>query len=103
MKGKRTGDEAEERMACMVETTDGFKIAEKDLELRGPGEFIGTRQSGLPSLKVANLLRDGRILEAARQEAIDFVGNPSSSQEFEAVVAQLRANWQRRYGLAVVA
>jgi ATP-dependent DNA helicase RecG len=103
MKGKRAGDDAEERMACMVETTDGFKIAEKDLELRGPGEFIGTRQSGLPSLKVANLLRDGRILEAARQEAIDFVGNPSSSQEFEAVVAQLKANWQRRYGLAVVA
>jgi ATP-dependent DNA helicase RecG len=102
MKGKKGGEEAEDRMACMVETTDGFKIAEKDLELRGPGEFFGTKQSGLPSLRVANLLRDGRTLEVARQEAIGFVEKPPSHQELEAVVAHLKASWQRRYGLAVV-
>jgi ATP-dependent DNA helicase RecG len=102
MEGKKGGEEAEERMACMMETTDGFKIAEKDLELRGPGEFFGTKQSGLPSLKVANLLRDVRTLEIARQEAIGFVENPPSRRELEAVVAHLKASWQRRYGLAVV-
>ncbi len=103
MKSKRAGEDARERLACMVETTDGFQIAEKDLQIRGPGEFFGTRQAGLPSLKVANLLRDGAILESARQEAIQFVNSPPSRQELETVVVQLKASWQRRYGLAVVA
>ena len=53
----------------MVETNDGFKIAEADLTFRGPGEFLGTRQSGLPDFRVANIVRDSRILEVAREEA----------------------------------
>ena len=57
----------------MTETGDGFQIAEEDLELRGPGEFFGTRQHGLPELKIANLLKDQRLLETARQEAFEFI------------------------------
>jgi ATP-dependent DNA helicase RecG len=63
------GEEAQRRIDAMVATTDGFKIAEADLELRGPGEFFGTRQSGLPEFRVADLLRDGPLLEEARREA----------------------------------
>ena len=57
----------------MTETNDGFVIAEKDLQLRGPGEFLGTRQSGLPDLIISDIVRDAKILEIARNEAIDFV------------------------------
>ena len=57
----------------MTETNDGFVIAEKDLQLRGPGEFLGTRQSGLPDLIISDIVRDAKILELARNEAIDFV------------------------------
>ena len=59
----------------MTETNDGFVIAEKDLQLRGPGEFLGTRQSGLPDLIISDIVRDAKILEIARNEAIDFVNN----------------------------
>ena len=57
----------------MTQTNDGFVIAEKDLQLRGPGEFLGTRQSGLPDLIISDIVRDAKILEIARNEAIDFV------------------------------
>ena len=57
----------------MLDTTDGFKIAEIDLELRGPGDFFGTRQSGLPELQIANLLTDGDILTLARREAFELI------------------------------
>ena len=57
----------------MEQTNDGFVIAEKDLELRGPGEFLGTRQSGLPDMVVADIVKDTKILEMARSEAINFV------------------------------
>ena len=62
----RCSEEGMRRLQVMEETTDGFRIAEADLEIRGPGEFLGTRQAGLPDFRVANLLRDGRILEEAR-------------------------------------
>jgi ATP-dependent DNA helicase RecG len=62
-------DEAHRRLRVMIETNDGFKIAEADLAFRGPGEFLGTRQSGLPDFRVANIVRDSRILEIAREEA----------------------------------
>src|SRR5207253_1610403 len=65
----RLTEEAKRRIDAMVATNDGFKIAEVDLELRGPGEFFGTRQSGLPEFRTADLLRDAAILEEARQEA----------------------------------
>ena len=99
--GKVT-DAARERLRTMIDTTDGFKIAEMDLRLRGPGEFFGTRQSGLPGLRVANLLRDREILEAARAEAAAFVDHPPSPEDLRALVAYIRESWQRRYGLVQV-
>lgn len=65
--------ETMERLGIMTQTNDGFVIAEKDLQLRGPGEFLGTRQSGLPDLIISDIVRDAKILELARNEAIDFV------------------------------
>jgi ATP-dependent DNA helicase RecG len=67
--------ETRERLSIMTQTNDGFVIAEKDLQLRGPGEFLGTRQSGLPDLIISDIVRDAKILELARNEAIDFVKN----------------------------
>ena len=64
--------ETRERLNIMTQTNDGFVIAEKDLQLRGPGEFLGTRQSGLPDLIISDIVRDAKILEIARNEAIDF-------------------------------
>jgi ATP-dependent DNA helicase RecG len=59
----------------MVASTDGFRIAEKDLELRGPGDFFGTRQSGIPEFRIADILTDGRIMDAARQDAFTLIEN----------------------------
>jgi ATP-dependent DNA helicase RecG len=64
---------AVQRLATMVATTDGFRIAEKDLELRGPGDFFGTRQSGIPEFRIADILTDSRIMEAARQDAFALI------------------------------
>ena len=72
--GSATNTEAESRLRVMVETTDGFRIAEEDLNIRGPGELYGTRQSGDLGLKIADLLRDGKVLEEARQAAQAIVG-----------------------------
>ena len=68
-----TNPDTKERLKIMTETNDGFVIAEKDLQLRGPGEFLGTRQSGLPDLIISDIVRDAKILEFARKEAINFV------------------------------
>ena len=67
--------ETRERLGIMTQTNDGFVIAEKDLQLRGPGEFLGTRQSGLPDLIISDIVRDAEILEKARYEAINFINN----------------------------
>ncbi len=102
--GKVTAD-AEQRLDTMVRTTDGFEIAETDLQLRGPGEFFGTRQAGLPGFRVANLLRDRELLEAARREAAAVVSGKDrevSPQEVSRAVVHLRSHWQRRYGLVEV-
>src|SRR5271157_679374 len=93
---------AEERLRTMVETTDGFKIAEIDLKLRGPGDFFGTRQAGIPTFRIANLVRDQEILEWAKREADDFIEHPASQQEWEEFVHYLRHDWPRRHGLARV-
>jgi len=95
--------EADERLRTLTDTTDGFKIAEIDLKLRGPGEFFGTRQWGIPAFRIANLLRDQEILEWAKREAAAFIEHPESRQEFEDYVSFLRNEWSRRYGLAGVA
>jgi ATP-dependent DNA helicase RecG len=94
---------SQERLNTMVATTDGFRIAEIDLKLRGPGEFFGTRQWGIPAFRIANLLRDQEILEWAKREAAGFVANPPSPEELQAFTTYLRTEWPRRYGLASVA
>jgi ATP-dependent DNA helicase RecG len=91
---------AAERLGIMAETNDGFKIAEKDLELRGPGELLGTRQSGLPEFRVANLVRDQRILDAAQKEAEFYLGKGERSPETAKMIQRVRSH--ARYGLAAV-
>ena len=98
----KMNDTARERIRTLVDSTDGFYISEMDLKLRGPGEFFGTKQSGLPSLRVANILRDSEILEIARREAVDFVAKPPSEEDLRNAVAYIRDHWQRRYGLVTV-
>jgi ATP-dependent DNA helicase RecG len=99
---EKMNDAARERIRTLVESTDGFHISEMDLKLRGPGEFFGTKQSGLPSLRVANILRDSEILEIARREAVDFIAHPPAAEDLRRVVAYIRDHWQRRYGLVTV-
>src|SRR5579862_7040227 len=72
MTGGKVSEQAEERLAAMVRTQNGFELAELDLQLRGPGEFFGTRQAGLPEFRVANLIRDRAVLELAKAEAGRF-------------------------------
>ncbi len=103
MAEERRSEVSQERLNTMVATTDGFRIAEIDLKLRGPGEFFGTRQWGIPAFRIANLLRDQEILEWAKREAAEFVANPPSPEELETFVTYLRTEWPRRYGLASVA
>ncbi|MBI5166297.1 MAG: ATP-dependent DNA helicase RecG [candidate division NC10 bacterium] len=88
--------EARERLQALVEHADGFLISEKDLEIRGPGDFFGTRQSGLPDLKVANLIRDTKILEIAREEAFSLIElDPCLDLEDHRLLkAALRKRWQ---------
>ena len=73
-----------------------------DLKLRGPGEFFGTKQSGLPALRIANILRDAEILEVARRDAVDFIARPPSEEDLRRAVAYIREHWQRRYGPVTV-
>ena len=76
MTGQRVSEQGEERLSAMVRTQDGFELAELDLAMRGPGEFFGTRQAGLPDFRVANLVRDRQLLELAKQEAARFASPP---------------------------
>jgi ATP-dependent DNA helicase RecG len=99
---EKLNDTARERIRTLVESGDGFYIAEMDLKLRGPGEFFGTKQSGLPSLRIANILRDQEVLEIARREAVDFVNSPPAAEDLQRAVAYIRDHWQRRYGLVQV-
>jgi len=93
---------ARERIRTLVDSADGFYIAEMDMKLRGPGEFFGTRQSGLPALQIGSIVRDADVLEVARNEAAAFVAHPPSEQELRRAVAFIRDHWQRRYGLVQV-
>ncbi|MBN2908283.1 ATP-dependent DNA helicase RecG [Polycladomyces sp. WAk] len=72
-----------ERMRIMTETTDGFEIAQRDLELRGPGDFFGVKQSGLPDFRVADVVEDAKILETARTDAIRLISSPDFWQREE--------------------
>ncbi len=92
----KLSEEGVKRLHVMEETGDGFRIAEADLEIRGPGDFLGTRQAGLPDFRVANILRDGLILEEARQEAFAIVENdPTLSAPGN---IRLREELVRRWG-----
>ena len=102
MTGNKVSEQAEMRLEAMVRTQNGFELAELDLQQRGPGEFFGTRQAGLPEFRVANLLRDRAMLELAKSEAARFALRPDpevSREETDAVWARLKQQWQRRYGL----
>lgn len=104
MTGSRVSEQAEERLNAMVRTQDGFELAELDLSMRGPGEIFGTRQAGLPDFRVANLVRDRKLLELAKQEAAHFANAPTletegTEAERARVWARLKEAWQRKYGL----
>jgi ATP-dependent DNA helicase RecG len=102
MTSDRVSEQAEARLDAMVSTQNGFELAELDLQQRGPGEFFGTRQAGMPEFRVANLLRDRPLLELAKAEAAKFVETPDpqiTREERDAVWERLKQQWQRRYGL----
>jgi ATP-dependent DNA helicase RecG len=102
MTGGKISAPAVERLAAMVRTQNGFELAELDLQLRGPGEFFGTRQAGIPDFRVANLIRDRDLLELAKTESAWFAsaaGSQITEEEKSRVWARLREAWQRRYGL----
>src|SRR6266699_3799820 len=98
----RMTEEARARLDTMVRTSNGFEIAEADLELRGPGEFFGTRQSGELGFHIANPLRDKHLLELARKEALALVEEGTQRRELQRVLGMLPGEWQRRYHLAKV-
>jgi ATP-dependent DNA helicase RecG len=81
---------ARERLGIMEETNDGFRIAEKDLEIRGPGELMGTRQAGLPEFRIANLVRDLEILQAARKEAEICFNESKNSAEAARLIKRVK-------------
>jgi ATP-dependent DNA helicase RecG len=99
--GPKVSPPGDERLNAMVRTQDGFELAELDLNMRGPGEFFGTRQAGLPEFRVVNLLRDRQVLEIAKVEAARFAANPTEATEAEraCIRAHLKNKWQRWYGL----
>ena len=101
----KLSEEGEKRLRVMEQTNDGFRIAEADLEIRGPGDFLGTRQAGLPDFRVANILRDGSLLEVARQAAFSLIEKDPllSLPEHEQVRLELVRRWGGRLELASVA
>jgi len=98
--GDKRSPEARERLGIMEQTSDGFKIAEKDLEIRGPGEVMGTRQSGLPAFRIGNIVRDHAVLEMAKREADHMLSSRRNSRETARLVEIVRK--QPKFGLAVV-
>jgi ATP-dependent DNA helicase RecG len=89
-------EQGKARLKALTETGDGFVIAERDLELRGPGDFFGTRQSGMPTLRVGDLVRDHQLMEAARREATAALDDVRQAETLSALV---RTSWEQRFGL----
>jgi ATP-dependent DNA helicase RecG len=105
MRGGKVSEEGERRLDAMVRSNDGFQIAELDLELRGPGEFFGTKQAGIPSFRVANIIRDRQLLEAAKREAAFVISGPNaeiSKEEIDRALREMRSRWAPSYGLVEV-
>jgi ATP-dependent DNA helicase RecG len=100
----RLSEDGEKRLRVMESTTDGFRIAEADLEIRGPGDFLGTRQSGLPDFRVANILRDGALLDQARQAAFAMLESDGelSLPRHSLVREELLRRWGKRLELASI-
>jgi ATP-dependent DNA helicase RecG len=96
---KRTA-EARERLSIMEETSDGFKVAERDLEIRGPGEVMGTRQSGIPAFRVGNIVRDYALLESAKREADYLLTSRRNTRDTARLIEIVRS--QPKFGLAAV-
>ncbi|TKJ32277.1 ATP-dependent DNA helicase RecG [bacterium (candidate division B38) B3_B38] len=96
--------EARQRLQVIKQSNDGFYIAEKDLELRGPGEFFGTRQTGMPDLRVGNLVRDHHLLELARKEAFSYFDYLERTSRLSAdpLIRFVQNNWEKRFGLKLV-
>jgi len=94
----RKMQDARARLKTMEETNDGFLIAEKDLEIRGPGEVMGTRQSGIPTFRLANLVRDQKLLELAKLEADHMLTRRGLTRETDLLIRHLQS--QPRYGLS---
>ncbi len=92
-------EESRERLLAFSRTNDGFRIAEEDLRLRGPGEFFGTRQSGLPDLRAANIIRDADLLEKARADAFEFIENDPELSRYPRLRDLIRIKWQGKLGL----
>jgi ATP-dependent DNA helicase RecG len=89
-------DEARERLKAIAESNDGFALAERDLQMRGPGDFCGTRQSGLPTLRIGDLVRDHALMEQAREEARRWLHEAPSSHPILRTAAR---SWESRFGL----
>jgi len=100
----KKSDDARRRLKVMEQTTDGFRIAEEDFAIRGPGEFLGTRQSGIPDFRVANIVRDVKILNEARKEAFQLIDEDPrlSLQEHSATKMVLKERWKGRLELASI-
>ncbi len=95
-------EEARARLNAFLRTNDGFRIAEEDLRMRGPGEFFGTRQSGLPDLRAANIIRDADLLESARNEAMQLLEQDPKLEQYPRLRGLLKQKWQGRLGLISV-
>lgn len=93
------GEEARRRLNIMVKSNDGFRIAEEDLNIRGPGEFFGTRQSGMPDLKIANIVRDAKLLHNARHEAFTIVENDPELKEYPLLKNSVETFWEGKIEL----
>lgn len=92
-------EDARRRLDIMIKSSDGFKIAEEDLNIRGPGEFFGTRQAGMPDLKLANIIRDARLLDTARKEAFALIDKDSELNSFPELKKGLERFWKGKIEL----
>ncbi|MBI4844179.1 MAG: ATP-dependent DNA helicase RecG [Nitrospirae bacterium] len=93
-------EDAEKRLKAVISTNDGFRIAEEDLAIRGPGEFFGTRQSGFPEFRIADIIRDKQLLETARREAFDLVDSDPKLKGYPLLKAAVEKRWAGRLALA---
>ncbi|MGH9798057.1 MAG: helicase-related protein, partial [Candidatus Polarisedimenticolia bacterium] len=102
MAGAEGTEESRRRLEAMCATHDGFEIARRDLELRGPGEFLGRRQSGIPDLRLGDLLRDQELLEEARREAFEWASRLPATPQRPELVRHMERRWGARLGLIQV-